>query len=151
MEEPQGQEQEEVIVLELQVDGRVLEFFLTDIQEILGKRYATLFCDDDFVLDEDRTIFAKIDSSTGEDKFEVLSDPIELEMVIANSTLNVVDDFLFGVREEVRQINEKMLSLEDPAELPLDKQKILGIIYNKVQNLLAMLDDGPEGVEDQDE
>jgi len=72
-------------------------------------------------------------------------------MVIANSTLNVVDDFLFGVREEVRQINEKMLSLEDPAELPLDKQKILGIIYNKVQNLLAMLDDGPEGVEDQDE
>jgi len=55
MEEPQGQEQEEVIVLELQVDGRVLEFFLTDIQEILGKRYATLFCDDDFVLDEDRT------------------------------------------------------------------------------------------------
>lgn len=139
--------QEEVIALEIDLDGRKIEFLLTDIQEILGSRYAALFSDDPFLLDEDRTIFAKIETIDGEDTFQVLTDPIELEMVISNTTLDVVEDMLLGVRSEIRQISQQVMSI-DPALVPDTVRASLGIIYSKAQGLLEMLEDAPDVPED---
>jgi len=139
--------QEEVVALEIELDGRKIEFLLTDIQEILGSRYAALFSDDPHLLDEDRTIFAKIETVDGEDVFQVLTDPIELEMVIANTTLDVVEDMLLGVRAEIRQISQLVLGI-DPSVVPDIVQASLGMIYSKALGLLEMLEEAPDVPED---
>jgi hypothetical protein len=131
-------ETEEVVVLEVDLDGRTLDFLLTDIFEVADRRYATLVSDDEFLTPEERTIFARVTEVEGEDRFEVIEDPIEMEMVSANATLDVVEDILFGIKSSLSDVISLLQSI-DPAGMSDDSKKSLGIVYSRVQSVLESL------------
>lgn len=132
------EETEEVVVLEVDLDGRTVDFLLTDIFEIADRRYATLVSDDEFLTPEDRTIFARVTEVDSEDRFEVIEDPIEMEMVSANATLDVVEDILFGIKSSLSDVLSLLQSV-DPLALPEESKQSLGIAYSRVQSILESL------------
>lgn len=132
------EETEEVVVLEVDLDGRTLDFLLTDIFEIADRRYATLVSDDEFLTPEERTIFARITEVGGEDRFEVIEDPIEMEMVSASATLDVVEDILFGIKSSLSDVVNLLRNI-DPAGMTEEGKNSLGIAYSRVQSVLESL------------
>jgi len=89
MDTPEEQDLPEVVVVEMDVDGRPVEYVVTDVILVREQRYVTLYSEDEFLDLEDRTVFAKIvESEEGEEQFELLQDTIELDMVVANATVS---------------------------------------------------------------
>jgi hypothetical protein len=125
----------------MDVDGRPVEYILTDIILVRDQRYATLFSEDEFIDPQDRTVFAKIvETETGDEQFELLQDDIELDMVVANATVSALEDMLSGMRFELFQM-KSLLGQTDFTNLPDSQQQVLGVVYTKCTNLLEMLDE----------
>jgi hypothetical protein len=139
--EEQNPESLEVVAVEMDVDGRPVEYILTDIILVRDQRYATLFSEDEFIDPQDRTVFAKIvETETGDEQFELLQDDIELDMVVANATVSALEDMLSGMRFELFQM-KSLLGQTDFTNLPDSQQQVLGVVYTKCTNLLEMLDE----------
>lgn len=136
-------ETEEVIVINVNIDGRDTEFLLTDLLNIDEQRYGVLYSDDDMLAPEDRTLFAKVVEEDLDDRFELVTDPVEVDMVAAHAALNAIDDLLLEVRSGLREISSLVSSI-DQTDLPIDTQKILGIIGVKSVGLLEALNEEAE-------
>jgi len=148
-------DQEEVVVIELEVDGTKLEYILTDVLEIGERRYATLYCDADGLEDEDRTLFAKINDVEGEDRFDVLSQSDELEMVLANTTVNVLDDLLLMTRARIFAAWGTLRSIDGNAIVETERSK-LALLHDQLSDVLSLLnadtqEEDSEDSEDADE
>jgi len=148
-EEDNIEDQDQVVVVSINIDGREIDFILSDVLDIDEKKYAVLYSDDEFLLPEDRTLFATITEEQGEDKFTLVTDPIEANMVAGYVAVDAIDEMLVSVRSELREIIFLLGSL-DPVELPLDKQKVLSIIQDKVTELLKDLNEEAAGPERED-
>lgn len=140
-------EDTEVIAVDVDLDGRTIEFILTDIIEALDKQYAVLQTEDNILEEEDRTLFASIQEIDGEDSFTILSDPLEIEMVAANATLNIVEDLMVRVRSEVRSI----LSLVPNTDKEIDNPSNYGIIRDRLASLLDALNQEPDSIEEEND
>lgn len=146
-EAPEGGD--EVVVVDINIDGRSVEYVLTDVISVRDQRYGTLYSEDDFLDPEDRTVFTRIvETEEGEDQFELLQDNMELDMVVANATISALEDLLGGVRSELAQVRS-LLVQTDFAEASEDNRKVLGVILSKCANLLELLEQ--EGVEEEAE
>jgi len=142
------EEEQEVVVVDINVDGRQLEYLLVDVLDVKEKRYAVLFTEDGLAMPEDRTLFARIEESDAGDSFSLVSDPVELDLVIATAALNAVEDLLVMVRNDLRGVLGDLNSVEvEP--LGVDNRNILGIIKGKVETILTALNE--EGQDDEQE
>jgi len=148
MDTPEEQDLPEVVVVEMDVDGRPVEYVVTDVILVREQRYVTLYSEDEFLDLEDRTVFAKIvESEEGEEQFELLQDTIELDMVVANATVSALEDMLTGIRFELVQM-KNLLTQTDFGELDDLKQKTLGVVFTKCSNLLELLDEEVRDMEE---